>query len=63
MNTQIATAAEEQGVVAGDVSRNVSDIDRSSEQLLSSAESLAQSGQQVTGLSAGLVQVTHGFRL
>jgi methyl-accepting chemotaxis protein len=63
MNTQIATAAEEQGVVAGDVSRNVRNIDRSSEQLLSSAESLAQSGQQVTGLSAGLVQVTHGFRL
>jgi methyl-accepting chemotaxis protein len=62
MNTQIATAAEEQGAVAADVSRNVSDIDRSSEELLASAQLLTQSGNQVTGLSTTLVEVTRQFR-
>ena len=37
MNTQIATAAEEQGAVAGDVSRNVNAVDGSSQNLVASA--------------------------
>ncbi len=61
MSTQIATAAEEQGVVAGDVSRNVSEIDGSSAQLVGSAETLAQTSSQIAGLSASLVQAAGRF--
>jgi methyl-accepting chemotaxis protein len=62
-STQIATAAEEQGVVASDVSRNVSAIDESSHGLVNSAEALAQTSTQIAGLSASLVQAAGRFRI
>jgi methyl-accepting chemotaxis protein len=63
LNTQIATAAEEQGVVAGDVSRNVSHIDHSSEELVTAADTLAQAGAQIAELSSSLVEATGRFRI
>jgi methyl-accepting chemotaxis protein len=63
MSTQIATAAEEQGVVAGDVSRNVNGIDSSTTELAGSAEALAQTSSQIAGLSAALVEAAGRFRV
>ena len=63
LNTQIATAAEEQGVVAGDVSRNVNDIDRSSEELVDSAERLAETSALIDDLSSHLVGATRRFKI
>jgi methyl-accepting chemotaxis protein len=63
MNNQIATAAEQQGTVATDVSRNVSAIDDSSNELVGSAESLAQTSTQIAALSASLVEAAGRFRI
>lgn len=63
LNTQIATAAEEQGAVASDVSRNVNHIDQSSQALAESAEGLAQAGQQIAALASDLVAISGRFRL
>jgi methyl-accepting chemotaxis protein len=63
MNAQIATAAEEQGVVASDVSRNVSRIDQSSHEMVVSAESLADTSQTIASLSTRLAQATERFQV
>ena len=63
LNTQIANAAKEQGVVAGDLSHNVSDIDHSSEEMVSAAERLAASSAQIASLSTSLVEATRRFQL
>jgi methyl-accepting chemotaxis protein len=63
LNTQIATAAEEQGVVAGDVSRNVNGIDHSSEALVDSANQLAETSDRIAAFSSEIVEATHRFRL
>jgi methyl-accepting chemotaxis protein len=63
LNTQIATAAEEQGVVAGDVSRNVNGIDHSSEELVNSADRLADSSAQIAAHATELVEAARRFRL
>jgi methyl-accepting chemotaxis protein len=63
LNTQIATAAEEQGVVAGDVSRNVNGIDHSSEELVNSAHRLAESSDRISAFSSELVEAASRFKL
>jgi len=63
MNTQIATAAEEQGVVAGDVSRNVSRIDQTSHELVASADSVAQTSQTIADLSTRLTEAAERFQV
>ncbi len=63
MNTQIATAAEEQGVVAADVSRNVNEIDHSSEELVRSGDLLAETSAQIALFSSQLVESTGRFRV
>jgi methyl-accepting chemotaxis protein len=63
LNTQIATAAEEQGVVANDVSRNVNDIDHSSGELAGSAEQLAEVSARIAAFSSQLVESTRRFKL
>ena len=63
MNTQIATAAEQQGIVAGDVSRNVSAVDLSSQDLLASAGSVAETSRSIAELSARLAEDSARFRV
>jgi methyl-accepting chemotaxis protein len=63
LNTQIATAAEEQGVVAADVSRNVNGIDHSSEELVNSAHRLAESSDRISAFSSELVEAASRFKL
>ena len=63
LNTQIATAAEEQGAVAGDLSENVANIDHSSDELVSGAERLATSSAQIASLSSSLLEATRRFQL
>lgn len=62
-NAQIATAAEEQGAVAEDVSSNVHQIDRSSGDLVASGQRLAEASTRIAALSTNLVEVTRRFRL
>jgi methyl-accepting chemotaxis protein len=63
MNTQIATAAEQQGIVAGDVSRNVSAVDVSSQELVTSAGSVAETSRSIAELSARLAEDSARFRV
>jgi len=63
MNTQIATAAEQQGMVAGDVSRNVSTVDGSSQELVASAETVSQTSQSIAALSARLAEASSHFKV
>ncbi|HOP16972.1 MAG TPA: methyl-accepting chemotaxis protein [Gammaproteobacteria bacterium] len=63
MTAQIATAAEEQGVVAGDVSRNVSQIDQSSRDLVAAADSAAETSLSIAALASGLAKTVSRFRV
>ncbi len=63
MNTQIATAAEEQGAVAGDVSRNVNAVDGSSQNLVASAERVAETSRNIAELSARLAEASARFHV
>lgn len=63
MTAQIATAAEEQGVVAGDVSRNVSQIDQSSRDLVAAADSAAETSQSIAALASGLANTVSRFQV
>lgn len=63
MNTQIATAAEEQGAVAGDVSRNVNAVDGSSQDLVASAERVAETSRNIAALSARLAEASARFHV
>lgn len=51
MTTQIATAAEEQSVVADDVSRNINQIDAVSAQNVEGARQIAEASQQLSQLA------------
>ena len=63
MNTQIATAAEQQGIVAGDVSRNVNAVDVSSQELVASAGSVAETSRSIAELSTRLAEASARFRV
>ncbi|MBT8430153.1 MAG: methyl-accepting chemotaxis protein, partial [Gammaproteobacteria bacterium] len=63
INTQIATAAEEQGAVAGDVSRNVNAVDGSSQNLVASAERVAETSRNIAELSARLAEASARFHV
>ncbi len=63
MNAQIATAAEQQGIVAGDVSRNVNAVDVSSQELVASAGSVAETSRSIAELSARLAETSARFRV
>ena len=54
MSSQIATAAEEQGAVALEISRNVTSINEASEHTADAASQTSQSSQELAGLASGL---------
>ena len=63
MNTQIAAAAEEQGVVAADVSRNVNEVDENSHELVTAAGQVAETSQKIARLSSELAEVSARFKV
>lgn len=62
MNTQIATAAEEQHQVAEDINRHISQIHGDAQLVASLAESTRQDAQNLTALSQTLNQLVSRFR-
>ncbi|MBL0546487.1 cache domain-containing protein [Aeromonas jandaei] len=63
MATQIATAAEQQSMVAEDMNRNVSGINDSALEMSQSASQLAQESELLAGLSRSLDERLALFRL
>lgn len=63
MNTQIATAAEQQSSVAEEISQNVDNIQSISVQNASGAEQAAASSSQVAGLSNELRSLVSQFKM
>ena len=62
MNTQIATAAEEQQVVAEDISRNVVEIKVASDDVAVISEEAGSNARNLTGLSSGLDKLVQKFK-
>jgi len=63
MNTQIASAAVEQGTVASDVSRNVSTVDSSSRDLATAADDVAETSRNIAQLSSRLAEAAARFKV
>lgn len=62
-NTQIATAAEQQSAVSGDIARNIADISRVAAKTSQSASQTANVGQELTCLARELERLVAGFRI
>lgn len=63
MNTQIASAAEEQSAVAGEINSNVLRISESADRNLSAAEKIAVSSEALATMSSRLEQLVLKFRV
>mgnify|MGYP000735947754 CR=1 FL=1 len=63
MNTQIATAAEEQSSVAEEVNRNVININQSSEQTAENTRHLATASDELNGLAQQLDNLVSKFKI
>lgn len=63
MSTQIATAAEEQGAVAIEISRNVTSINEASEQTANATLQTSQSSNELAGLASGLNDLVQRFKV
>jgi len=63
MSTQIASAAEQQGLVASDISRNVINISEAARETLQGAEQTAETSVNLSTLSETLQKSVQGFRL
>jgi len=63
MNTQIATAAEEQSIVAADITQRVASISAISDQTTEEARHAATAGGQLRGLAEGLGGLVGQFRM
>jgi len=63
MNTQIATAAEEQNAVAEEINRNVISINQVSQQTAEGAGQTAEASETMAGLAAQLQMVVGKFKL
>jgi methyl-accepting chemotaxis protein len=63
MNTQIASAAEEQSAVAEEINRNVSNITQSVESTSQGSRSIAQSSEQLAQLANELQMRLRQFRI
>lgn len=62
MNTQIATAAEEQSAVAEEINRNINTISSLGQQVFKSAEMSSASSNELANLSAGLQHLVGKFK-
>jgi len=62
MNTQVASAAEEQNSVAEEVNRNIINISQITEHSAASSEQIATSGTELGKLAAGLQQLVEQFK-
>ena len=63
MSSQIATAAEEQGAVAVEISRNVTSINEAAEQTASAASETSKSSHDLAGLASGLNSLVQRFKV
>ena len=63
MNSQIATASEEQTAVAEEVNQNVININQSSEQTADSVNQLSSSSEQLNGLARQLQALVDRFKI
>lgn len=63
MNTQIATAVEEQATVTEDISRNLTVISEVGDETAAGAEQTASASRELSELASGLQQLVQGFRL
>ena len=62
LNTQIATAAEEQQHVAEDISRNIVDIKNSADDISETANNAGSNATNLTRLSEGLSMLVNKFK-
>jgi methyl-accepting chemotaxis protein len=62
MNTQIATAAEQQRCVAGEINHNVLTINEIADQSASNSNEIARSGDQLSTLAGDLRQLISQFK-
>ena len=62
LNTQIATAAEEQQHVAEDISRNIVDIKNSADDISETANNAGSNATNLTSLSEGLSMLVNKFK-
>jgi methyl-accepting chemotaxis protein len=63
MNTQIASAAEEQGAVAEEINRNIVTISQIANQTATGAEQTAKAGQELAQLAGRLQSVVGRFKV
>jgi methyl-accepting chemotaxis protein len=63
MNTQIATAAEEQSAVAEEINRNVINVNEVSEQITSATGQIAMSSEELANLSNELQTLIGRFKI
>ena len=63
MNHQIATAAEEQSVVAEEINRRVSDVNDIADQTAVSSNETAESTERLAALGAQLQSSIAGFKI
>lgn len=63
MNEHIATAAQQQSMVAGEISRNITAISDVTGQTADHSEQIARTSQQLSGLASELKQVMGQFKV
>ncbi len=63
MSSQIAVAAEEQGAVSVEISRNVASINNASEQTVDAAEQSSQSSRDLAEFASGLNNLVKDFKV
>ena len=62
MNTQIASAAEEQSAVTEEITRNINNINDAAENALNNSQEAADTGEALAGLAKDLHLIVHKFK-
>ncbi|CZF83577.1 Methyl-accepting chemotaxis protein PctB [Grimontia celer] len=63
INTQVATATEEQSTVVADINRNIEDINETTQQTADTAENMARASDELRELSHTLDELVKRFKL